>query len=68
MLALAFSSNEPIHIIFENPDGRQQTITGGETTHHTSGTIFPVKSDNDNNSNNSNNNNNTEHPEKRELS
>ena len=54
MLSPGFSSNKPIHITFDNSDGRQQTITGGQTTHHTTGTIFQVKSDN--------NNNNTEYP------
>ena len=58
-LSPGFSSNKPIHITFGNSDGRQQTITGGQTTHHTTGTIFQVKSDNNNNNNN---NNNTEYP------
>ena len=56
MLTPGFSSNEPVHITFDNSDERQQKITGGQTTHHTTGTIFQVKSDNDNN--------NTEYPEK----
>ena len=68
MLPPRFSSNEPIHITFENSDGRQQTITGGQITHHTTGNIFQVKSNNNNNNNNDNNNdNNIEYPEK-ELS
>ena len=61
MLSPGFSSNEPIHITLDNSDGRQQTITGGQTTHHTTGTIFQVKSDNNNN------NNNTEYPEESDI-
>ena len=50
MLPPGFSSNEPIHITFDNSDGRQQTITGGQTTHQTTATIFQVKpGNNDNN-------------------
>ena len=56
MLPPGFSSNEPIHITFDNSCGRQQTITGGQTTHHTKDTMFQVKPDD-------NNNNNTEYPE-----
>ena len=54
MLPPGFSSNEPIHIIFDNFDRGQQTTSRGQTTHHTNGTIVRVKSDN----------NNTEYPEK----
>ena len=54
MILPGFSSNEPIHATFENFDGRQQTITGGQTIHHVAGTIVQVKSDN----------NNIEYPEK----
>ena len=61
MLSPGFSSNEPIPITLDNSDGRQQTITGGQTTHHTTGTIFQVKSDNNNN------NNNTEYPEESDI-
>ena len=50
MFLPGFSSNEPIHITL---DGRQQTITVGQTTHHTTGTNI-----------NNNNNNNTEYPER----
>ena len=57
MLPPGFSSNEPIHITFYDFDGRQQTTTGVQTTHHTIGTIVQVKSDN-------NDNNNSEYPEK----
>ena len=57
MLPPGFLSNDQIHITFDNPDGRHQTITGGQTAHHTTSTIFQVKLDN-------NNNNNTEYPEK----
>ena len=58
MLPPGFSSIEPNHITFDNSDGRQQTITGGHTTHHTTDTIFQVKSDN----------NKTEYPEKGSIS
>ena len=40
MLSPGFSSNEVIHVTFDNSDGRQQTITGGQSTHHTTGTTF----------------------------
>ena len=59
MLPPGFSSNEPIHITFYDFDGRQQTTTGVQTTHHTIGTIVQVKSDN--------NNNNTEYPEETDF-
>ena len=61
MLTPGFSSNEPIHVISDNSDGRQQTITGGHTIHHTTGTIFHIKSDDNNN------NNNTEYPEESDI-
>ena len=51
-------SNEPIHITFDNSDGRLPTITAGQTTHHTTDTIFQIASDN---------NNNTEYPEKGDI-
>ena len=57
MLPPGFLSNDQIHITFDNPDGRHQTINGGQTAHQTTSTIFQVKLDN-------NNNNNTEYPEK----
>ena len=60
MFPPGFSSNEPIHVTSDNSDGRQQTITGGQTTHHTTGTIFHIKSDD-------NNNNNTEYPEESDI-
>ena len=40
MLPPGFSSNEPSHITFNNSDGRQQTTTGGQTTHQTTATNF----------------------------
>ena len=49
MLPPGFSSNESIHITFDNSDGRQQTITGSQTTDHTTCIIFQVKSDNNSN-------------------
>ena len=61
MLSPGFSSNGPIPVTFDNFDGRQRRITGGQTT----GTIFQVKSDNNSNSNN--NNNITEYPEKGDI-
>ncbi len=33
-------SSKAVHITFDNSDGRQQTLTGPHTTHHTTGTIF----------------------------
>ena len=30
MLSPGFSTNEPIHVTFDNSDGRQQTITCGQ--------------------------------------
>ena len=30
MLPPGFSTNEPIHVTFDNSDGRQQTITCGQ--------------------------------------
>ena len=47
-------------ITFDNSNGRQQIITGGQTTHYTTDTIFQVKSAN-------NINNNTEYPENGEI-
>jgi hypothetical protein len=29
-----------VHVTFDNSDGKQQTLTGAHTTHHTTGTIF----------------------------
>ena len=60
MLPLGFSSNEPINVTFDNSDAWQQTITGGQTTHHATDTTFQVKSGN-------NINNNTEYPKKGEI-
>ena len=54
MVPARFLSNERIQATFDNSDGRQQTIAGGQTT----GTTFQVKSDNNNNNNNNNNNRN----------
>ena len=54
MLLPGFLSNELIHITFDNFDEKKQTVTGSQTTLHTTSTIFQVKSDN---------NNNTKYPE-----
>ena len=51
MLLPGFSSNKPIHTTFDNSDRWQQTITGSQTTDHTTCTIFQVRSDNNNNNN-----------------
>ena len=31
---------KPFHVTLDNSDGKQQTLTGAETTHHTNGTVF----------------------------
>ncbi len=40
MLPPGFVKGRAVHITFDNSDGRQQTLTGSQTTHHTTGTIF----------------------------
>ena len=40
MLPPGFVKGRAVHITFDNSDGRLQTLTGSQTTHHTMGTIF----------------------------
>ena len=40
MLRKGFVKKKTVHITFDNSDGKQQTILGDNTTHHTTGTIF----------------------------
>ena len=40
ILKKQFSNRASVHISFDNSDGKQQTLTGYHTTHHTTGTIF----------------------------
>ena len=40
MLPPGFIQGRSVHITFDNSDGKQQTLTGAHTTHHTTGTIF----------------------------
>ena len=39
MLPPGFIQGRSVHITFDNSDGKQQTLTGSQTTHHTTGTI-----------------------------
>ena len=43
MLPGGFMKKRSIHVTFDNSDGKQQTITGDHTTHHTTGTIFQAR-------------------------
>ena len=47
MLPPGFIKGRSVHITFDNSDGKQQTLTGAHTTHHTTGTIFQAVHDND---------------------
>ena len=38
---------QPTHVTIDNSDGRQQTLTGLATTHHTNSTIYVPKIIND---------------------
>ena len=40
ILKTKFSDGKSIHVTFDNSDGKQQTLTGYHTTHHTTGTVF----------------------------
>ena len=40
ILRRKFSGQKSAHVTFDNSDGKQQTLTGFDTTHHTTGTIF----------------------------
>lgn len=48
MLPPGFISGRSVHITFDNSDGKQQTLTGAHTTHHTTGTIFQTRKKDDN--------------------
>eukprot|EP00794_Sanderia_malayensis_P018600 gene18600-20470_t len=43
MLPPGFTTGRSVHITFDNSDGKQQTITGDHTTHHTTGTVFQMR-------------------------
>ena len=40
ILKTKFSGGKSINVTFDNSDGKQQTLTGYHTTHHTDGTVF----------------------------
>ena len=42
MLPPGFINGKTIHVTFDNSDGKQQTLTGTDTTHHTTGTVFQI--------------------------
>ena len=46
MLKRKFKDQKSVHITFDNSDGKQQTLTGSHTTHHTTGTIFQTGCEN----------------------
>ena len=48
ILKTEFSGEKSIHVTFENSDGKQQTLTGYHTTHHTTGTVFQTNQPFDN--------------------
>ena len=39
------SKGQPAHIAIDNSDGRQQTLTGSDTTHHTNATVYNPKNE-----------------------
>ena len=43
ILPPGFKKHRSVHVTFDNSDGKQQTLTGDHTTHHTTGTIFQVR-------------------------
>jgi hypothetical protein len=43
MLPPGFITGRSVHVTFDNSDGKQQTLTGAHTTHHTTGTVFQVR-------------------------
>ena len=49
MLPPGFIHGRSVHITFDNSDGKQQTLIGAHTTHHTTGTIFQAVHADDNN-------------------
>eukprot|EP00794_Sanderia_malayensis_P016352 gene16352-17996_t len=46
MLPPGFFPGKTLHVTFDNSDGRQQTLTGSSTTHHTTGTVFQISATN----------------------
>ena len=48
MLPPGFITGRSVHIKFDNSDDKQQTLTGAQTTHHTTGTIFQTAHVDDN--------------------
>ena len=42
MLPKGFQKKKSVHVTFDNSDGKQQTLIGDNTTHHTNGTIFQL--------------------------
>ena len=42
-LPKGFQKGMPVHISIDNSDGKQQTLTGIHTTHHTNGTVFQIQ-------------------------
>ena len=50
MLPKGFQKKKSVHVTFDNSDGKQQTLIGDNTTHHTNGTIFQLINDSEQNS------------------
>ena len=48
MLPKVFTPVKSVHVTFDNSDGKQQTLTGHHTMHHTTGTIFRNRCNNEN--------------------
>ena len=42
VLPPVFINGKTIHVTFDNSDGKQQTLTGTDTTHHATGTAFQI--------------------------
>ena len=42
LLPSGFAKGKNVHVTFDNSDGKQQTLLGDRTTHHTNGTIFQL--------------------------
>ena len=42
MLQKGSIKKKSVHVTFDNPNGKQQTLLGDNTTHHTNGTIFQL--------------------------
>ena len=45
ILPAGFRKGRPVHVSIDNSDGRQQTLTGANTTHYTNGTIFQIETE-----------------------